>query len=128
MLTNTEMSNSSSIRRERIILFLLISQSVCILLITIFCIWVTVYGYPLLNGGGADKLKSSLLLEVRGFLTDEVGTLAGHMTEGFDKSINNFMVALTEAVQAYLEPYESLKTINVGELNEAIKKVNRLPF
>jgi hypothetical protein len=80
---------------------------------------VTAYGYPFIDGG-AVQLKNNLILELRGLITQEV-----HLIQG---ELNNSLLSLTKGVGEYLEPYEALKTINVEELNEAIKKVNRLPF
>ena len=126
MITNDTRSGAAVVDR-RIILFILTFQSICLILITLFCIWVTAYGYPFIDGG-AVQLKNGLILELRGFLTREIDSFKSNLTEQFAQQLETSLLSLTKGVGEYLEPYEALKTINVDELNEAIKKVNRLPF
>lgn len=124
---NTNESNNMT-KRERIILFILLFQSICILLITIFCVWVTAYGYPLVVDGGAERLKHNLMGEVKQFVSAEIKSLTGDLTQEFSKNIDMMSVFLIKSTEGYLQQYEPLTTINVEELNQAIKKVNRLPF
>ena len=116
-------NNNNDRGRDRIILFILAFQSICLILITLFCIWVTAYGYPFIDGG-AVQLKNNLIVELRSIVTSEVHLIQGEL----NKHLETSLLSLTKGVGEYLEPYEALKTINVDELNEAIKKVNRLPF
>jgi hypothetical protein len=89
---------------------------------------VTAYGYPFVAEGGAMQLKSSLMEEVKGLVTSEIELLKSNIREELNKHVETSLLSLTKGVGEFLQPYESLKAINVEELNEAIKKVNRLPF
>ena len=104
-------------RFKSLVLYILIGQSICILLITVFCIAATVYGYPLANAGtelvngGAEKWKTSLI--------DEVKVLVENVTQNLSRVLAEDM---SRVMGEQLAGYEGLTTLDVTGLNLAISR------
>lgn len=97
-------------RFKSLVLYILIGQSICILLITIFCIVATVYGYPLANGG-AENWKTSLI--------DEVKVLVENVTQNLSRVLAEDM---SRVMGEQLADYKALTTLDVTGLNLAISR------